>query len=69
MDGISLPELLTYIFGYTLAFALIFGPAIIAAASNKVRGAHKAVWVLISLVFSWLGLALFYLLSIKNIKK
>jgi uncharacterized membrane protein YhaH (DUF805 family) len=60
--GISIWQLLILV----LMFCIFVLPWLMALFSKKAKGTEKAVWFLLSFIFSWLGYILYYYLVIKK---
>lgn len=62
MGGISIWQLIIIF----VMFSIVLLPCLVALFSSKATGADKALWFILSFIFSWIGYLLFYYLVIKK---
>jgi len=62
MGGMSIWQLIILFVMFSIALL----PCLVALFSSKATGTDKAVWFILSFIFSWIGYVLFYYLAIKK---
>lgn len=66
MLGIGSPEIIIILLGLSFLVIMLLLPIFIVLKSNRSDKDNKTLWVLIALIFSWLGVIIFYITNPKK---
>lgn len=66
MFGIGLPEIIIILIGLNFIVIMLIIPVLIVYKSSRLDKDKKTSWIFIALLFSWLGVIVFFITNPKK---